>query len=161
MGSDLPLRDIHLPDPVGGWPPAPGWWLLLIGVLALIASAVGLWRFLRRKTTKKLALAELAAIAGSDAAAREKVQALAILLRRTALSVYPREEVAGLVGTQWLEFLDRTLGGNGFSEGEGRLLIEGPYRREMQGDLSALFELCRAWIKRLPGPGKRKPGNRP
>ncbi len=24
--SELPLRDLHLPDAVGWWPLAPGWW---------------------------------------------------------------------------------------------------------------------------------------
>ena len=24
----LPLRDLRLPEPVGWWPPAPGWWIL-------------------------------------------------------------------------------------------------------------------------------------
>lgn len=34
----LPLRDLHLPDPVSAWPPAPGWW-----VLALVGSALLGW----------------------------------------------------------------------------------------------------------------------
>jgi len=151
---ELPLRDIHLPAPIGWWPPAPGWWLLLIGVPALLFLLAWLWRWLRRKTVKKLALLELEAIAQSQAEAREKTQQLAILLRRTCLSVYPREDVAGLVGEPWLAFLDGPLGDNSFSAGVGRLLIEAPYRREIQGDLDALFTLCRAWIKRLPKPGQ-------
>ncbi len=158
MEPELPLRDIHLPAPVGGWPPAPGWWLLLVGVPALLLLLVWLWRWLRRKTVKKLALQELEAIARSDADGREKVQRLAILLRRACLSVYPREQVAGLVGKEWLAFLDRASAGRGkdFSAGVGRLLIEAPYRREFQADLDALFVLCRAWIKGLQKPGKAK-----
>ncbi len=30
------LRDIHLPDPISWWPPAPGWWVLAVVVLALL-----------------------------------------------------------------------------------------------------------------------------
>ena len=37
--SQLPLRDIHLPGPIGWWPPAPGWWL----VAALVLVAVALY----------------------------------------------------------------------------------------------------------------------
>ena len=36
----LPLRDLHLPDAIGWWPPAPGWWVLF--VLALAAGATEL-----------------------------------------------------------------------------------------------------------------------
>ena len=32
--SQLPLRDIHLPGPIGWWPPAVGWWLVAALVLA-------------------------------------------------------------------------------------------------------------------------------
>ena len=149
MGTDLPLRDIHLPDPIGWWPPAPGWWLLLVGVPTLLVFLIWLWRFLRRMTVKKLALAELESIAQSDREAREKLQQLAILLRRTALSVYSREAAASLVGEPWLVFLDQAVGSHEFSEGVGRLLIEAPYRREVQADMDALFALCREWIKRV------------
>lgn len=155
MPPDLPLRDIHLPSPIGWWPPAPGWWLLLFGIPALALLSFWLWRFLRRQTPKKLALRELDAIARSDAPTLERTRQLAILLRRTCLSVYPREEVASLVGEAWLAFLDTPLKHKGFSEGAGRLLLDAPYRREAPADLDALFALCREWIKRLPPANKR------
>jgi hypothetical protein len=154
MEPNLPLRDIHLPAPIALWPPAPGWWLLLFGIPTLLFMLAWLWRWLRRKTVRKLALAELESIADSKADAREKVQELAILLRRVALSVYPREQVAGLAGEPWLAFLDGLLGNDSFSAGAGRLFIEAPYRREVHADLDALFALCREWIKRLPKPGQ-------
>ncbi len=155
MEPELPLRDIHLPEPIGWWPPAPGWWLLAVGLPALLMLAWWLWRWLRRKTVAKLALAELESIAQSDADARVQVQQLGILLRRVALSRYPREQVAGLVGEQWLAFLDGALGKEDFSKGVGRLFIAAPYRREVQADMDALYALCREWIKRLPKAGKK------
>ena len=150
MEPELPLRDIHLPEPIGWWPPAPGWWLLALGLPTLLMLAWWLWRWLRRKTVAKLALAELELIAQSDADARVQVQQLGILLRRVALSRYPREQVAGLVGEQWLAFLDGALGKEDFSKGAGRLFIEAPYRRDVEADMDALYSLCREWVKRVP-----------
>ncbi|MGH8222486.1 MAG: DUF4381 family protein, partial [Woeseiaceae bacterium] len=35
--QQIPLRDLHLPEAVGWWPPAPGWWLLIaLAVAALL-----------------------------------------------------------------------------------------------------------------------------
>ena len=31
--AQLPLRDIHLPEAIGLWPPAFGWWILVGAVL--------------------------------------------------------------------------------------------------------------------------------
>ena len=31
------LRDIHLPEPISWWPPAPGWWILAVASCALLA----------------------------------------------------------------------------------------------------------------------------
>ena len=33
----LPLRDLHLPDAIGWWPLAPGWW----GVIAALGVLLG------------------------------------------------------------------------------------------------------------------------
>lgn len=150
MDPNLPLREIHLPDPVSWWPPAIGWWLLLFGLPTLVALLVWLWRRWRKMTVRKLALREFESLAQTPMDAGEKVQRLAILLRQICLSAYPRAEVAGLVGADWLAFLDRQLGDRRFSEGEGRLLLEAPYRRQCDADLEALFALCRLWLKRLP-----------
>ncbi|MGM0564208.1 MAG: DUF4381 domain-containing protein [Pseudomonadota bacterium] len=38
--DQLPIRDIHLPDPVSWWPPGPLWWLLLAIALVFLAWAL-------------------------------------------------------------------------------------------------------------------------
>ena len=43
------LRDIHLPQSGGFWPPAPGWWLLIAIAIALGILAFVLIRRKRRK----------------------------------------------------------------------------------------------------------------
>ena len=43
------LRDIHIPPPEGFWPPAPGWWFVLLLVIGL-AIAITVW--LRRRRQK-------------------------------------------------------------------------------------------------------------
>ena len=55
------LRDIHLPDTGGFWPPAPGWWLLALIALAALAGLIWWLRRQRRRTRwLRLAKAELA-----------------------------------------------------------------------------------------------------
>ena len=50
MTPELPLRDIHLPQPPGWWPPAPGWWLLATIVIVLLAwLLLVLWRRWRKR----------------------------------------------------------------------------------------------------------------
>ena len=39
------LKDIHTPDAIGLWPPAIGWYLVLIFLIAvLVLAGVMLWR---------------------------------------------------------------------------------------------------------------------
>lgn len=153
MEQDLPLRDIHLPDPVGWWPPAPGWWVLVCASIALLASGIWLWRRWRRLTVKALALRELDRIEREAGDPQERLRRLAILLRRTCLSLYPRENVAGLTGEAWLAFLERASGDGRFSGETGRLLVEAPYRPSVEGDPESLLQAIREWLSRLPANG--------
>jgi hypothetical protein len=148
MNEDLPLRDIHLPDPVGWWPLAPGWWAL--GVVLLALAGLGAWLVYRKNhpTLETLALRELDRLredAGLDAA--ERLRRLGTLLRRIGLSGHPREEVAGLTGDNWLRWLDQFLETPRFSQGIGRLLVDGPYRRAPAVGMDEIQDLCREWVR--------------
>ncbi|MFQ5589272.1 MAG: DUF4381 domain-containing protein [Nitrospiria bacterium] len=155
--ESLPLRDIHLPDPVSWWPPAPGWWVLLGGLILLLLALLAFRVVHRRRRVRVAALKALQAISldfSTDRDAHRLVKSLSILLRRTCLSYFPRAEVAGLTGEKWLRFLDDCLDwGNltdRFSEGDGRVLISAPYQPQAAIDGDKLLFLCGHWIRALP-----------
>jgi len=154
----LPLRDIHLPAAIGWWPPAPGWWLLLGLGLLLLAGGLWLRRRHRRLRDRRLALAELEELARGPS--EGEAAALSRLLRRAALCHYPAAECAGLCGEAWLEFLDRPFADRPFSRGIGRFLLEAPYRPGAEMDGPAVIELCRRWLRHLPGNDRRPRRNR-
>ena len=148
--QDLPLRDIHWPDPVGIWPLASGWWIVL---LLLLVGGIGgmLWW---RKPTRlliRLALKELQAIEYNDVLSPvARCRQLSQLLRRVCISLYPRETVAGLTGQSWLCFLDQVLDQPRFSQGIGHHLIETLYQPNAcpsPDELQALFALTRLWLQ--------------
>ena len=152
--ADLPLRDIHLPEPIGWWPPAPGWWTLL-GLLLLLGLLIWIGRrLLRRNHLRKHALRALEQIADEYRRSRDTTllaHELSVLLRRLALSLYPRPQVASLTGEDWLSTLDRALVTSGrepgFTRGPGRSLLEAPYNPSCQVDAEALLGLTRRWIE--------------
>ncbi len=152
---ELPLKDIHLPPPVGWWPPAPGWWLLSLALCGLGYAAFRSWRRLRQPNIRRLGLRELAKLEDDKKLSPlQKAQQLSMLLRRAALTVYPREQIAGLQGRDWLEWLEGVLADGRFTDGPGQALVDAPYRPELQQPegLEALFVLCRDWLQRLPAP---------
>ncbi len=153
----LPLRDIHLPEPVSWWPPAPGWWglallLLLLAGLFLWGRALYRRGRLRREARRALQRIERQYRAHRDD--RQLAADLSVLLRRVALSEYPRAEVAGLTRDAWLGFLDEGVAGSrfqkAFTTGAGRALAEAPYRATADLEGPALLRLCAAWIDALP-----------
>lgn len=130
--SQLPLRDLHLPDAIGWWPLAPGWWgvivLLLIGLGWLLQKA---WRRRQFNAPRRYALRELeraeAEYLKHGSAVTLGLQ-VSELLRRTMLAYAPRHEVAGLTGESWLKWLDRDMPVPYFHTDGGRSLLDLPYR---------------------------------
>ncbi len=154
----LPLRDLHLPAPIGWWPPAIGWWLVLGVLLVLVAGGL-LWRrWQRRPRPMQRALAELAALeadVGRDRA--HKLQALSVLMRRVALTLDPREQVAGRAGADWLRWLDELDGSDRFTQGPGRWLAEAPFRpAPTEAEWLELSALCRVWLETAARRGGRR-----
>jgi hypothetical protein len=147
--ADLPLRDIHLPAPVGWWPLAPGWWVLLC---LLVGGVVFLfWWWKRKKPTVnglELALRTLDQLQGKYGKnTKALLRELSVLLRRVAISQYGRQQVSGLTGGAWLDFLDEKAGTNLFKGKFDSLLTELPYRAETQVETGALTQAIREWIK--------------
>ncbi len=141
------LRDLQLPDPIGFWPPAPGWWLLALILIALMLWSG--WRLLsrmRRNRYRHYALAELQRLDQSEP--QRWLQQLNQLLRRTALVAYPHQPIAALSGQAWLDFLYHSSRLDGFQQPLGRTLAEGPYRSHADIDTAGLTDLAQQWIKR-------------
>jgi hypothetical protein len=148
--EQLPLRDIHLPPPIPWWPPAPGWWALLFIILGAGLLAWGLYRRPRTTPWQHIAERELQIIRHqyeSTPDAHTLIRALSALLRRVCLSLYPRQEVAGLTGEAWLAFLDRQAGMESFRHGGGHVLISAPYQAQAHVNVQALLDVCTAWLR--------------
>jgi hypothetical protein len=82
--SQLPLRDIHLPEPISWWPLAYGWWILL-GVFG-VAAVLG-WLYYRRQYRERAAIRGLKSVAQALAEGTAPVvcvQRISMILRRFA-----------------------------------------------------------------------------
>lgn len=149
--ATLDLRDIHAAAPPSVWPPAPGWWLLAVLIIAvLVVGSLWMLRHYRAYRLKCQIMDELDALANSEKNENSLafLTQLSVLLRRIALRRYAREQVASLTGSDWLRFLDATGGNGDFEHGVGQVLEVGPYcphDRELPAD--ELLALARRWVK--------------
>jgi hypothetical protein len=144
------LRDIHLPAPIEAWPPAPGWFLLAaLGLIVLAGGLFWLYRRWRGNRYRREAARQLQLLLAKYERRQDEMLWLsdcAELLKRTALTRYPREQVANLTGEAWVRFLDRTAGTEEFSMGAGQALIDGNYRPSTNVDVHKLHALAAHWI---------------
>ncbi len=153
--TQLPLRDLHLPDPVGWWPLAPGWWIVAFMFAAGLAYLA--WRSFqawRRAAPRRFALRELARYEGAYLQHKNPVllaKQLSALLRRGMLAYAPRADVAGLTGDAWLQWLDDGMPLPYFHTEGGKSLLELPYRNPDADfgntDIDALLSAVRMRIK--------------
>jgi len=155
--QQLPLRDIHLPEAIGWWPIAPGWWLLLFvlltGCVLLLRSYV---RRRARGAARREALKQLDQLLAEYDGHRDAVSFMAgvsSLLRRTMLAYAPRKDIAGLTGDEWLAWLDQDLDAPRFQTETGRKLLEMPYRKPDQAVATMeLIDVVSAVRQRLATP---------
>ena len=148
--EQLPLKDIHLPEPVSFWPPAPAWIALAVLLPLAIALLIYIFKRLKQQTVSKSAAKLLAGIRSENGAdSRQTLVALSALLRRVAISTTGRADVAGLNGAAWLAYLDASFPDAPFSQGIGSCLGDAHYRPTLpsETDLDELFKLCERWIK--------------
>jgi Ca-activated chloride channel family protein len=123
------------PPAVSLVPQTAGWWV--VAALVLLVLGYALWRVWRRRRDDAYRRAALIALneAGGDQAM------IATILRRTALAAYPRRQVAGLSGGEWVDFLTAT---GGFPSELGFALARAPYAPGATDDIRTAAE---AWIR--------------
>ncbi len=157
LDQALPLRDIHLPDPVSWWPLAIGWWLLLALLVLLPIIIWAIQKLIARRRLRKLALAELNSIEanfGQHQNSQQLVSEISVLLRRICISCFPRHDVAGLNGEAWIHFLNSQA--NSFDAETCQALISGPFQKQCDINDQTLINACRHWVEQLqPAKGSR------
>lgn len=137
------LRDIHLPEPVSWWPPAPGWWLLAVLSIAL-CTGLAIWvrKYWRRTGYRRRAREELLNLfskAQSTGDPGVYLHGANHIVKRAALAGFPRDQVAALSGTAWLTFLKS--GGLQLDDAASELLITAPYQPSIDCDPATLEHL--------------------
>lgn len=137
------LEPVPEPVRVTMVPQTSGWVVLGLAVVLLLGwGAVTLLRRYRSNAYRRAAVGELNMLSRDG----ENPAHIAVLLKRTALAAYPRQQVASLHGDNWLRFLDAHFPGDGFCTGPGRVLATAPWR-PVDAD-PALTALTRDWILR-------------
>lgn len=141
------LRDIHVPNVSPWWPLAPGWWALLVLLLAAIGILVVIWR--RRAAQRRhvrLTLADLHeaarrhAVDGDDAAFAAAAHQW---LRRVARRRDPRSVT--LRGAAWRELLASMAPQQDVSRLAS--LDEALYRPVVSLDVAAVVTDAKGWLR--------------
>ncbi|CAN8140271.1 DUF4381 domain-containing protein [uncultured Thiomicrorhabdus sp.] len=102
------LHDIQLPEPIGWWPMAFAWWILLLSVTSIIIGVIWYFTDLRRRNVyRRQATKNLQKIMQQDGASSNKVMQINALLKQVAITAYGRRRVAVLHQNQWLDFLQK------------------------------------------------------
>jgi hypothetical protein len=141
QGDGLVLRDIHQPPSPPWWPPAPGWWVV-IAAAVLVAGVLAYRAWRRRARRRALAALFDGAVSRAETPAA-RIAAMSELLRRAARRRDPHADT--LLGDDWLRFLDAGLGTPVFTIGEGTLLGDGGFRRDVTPQqVDAVRALARA-----------------
>lgn len=151
------LHDIVAPPAAPWWPPAPGWYWLFVFVaivtFTLLIRALLRWQHnrYRREALAQLAKQEPALKKSETRAAA--VATLNDLLKRCALSAWPRESVASLTGKPWHAFLDQSARTTTFYTTAGPLLESITFDPRSAASLTdaqlhQLTTAIRYWIKR-------------
>ena len=123
----LKLRDIHQPPAPSLWPPAPGWWV--VALILLAATAIATWFAWRRRRQRRAIALLFDETVDRERTPAAKIAAMSELLRRASRCI--DADADKLQGEAWLRFLDRGLEVPMFAAGVGSALRDGGFRRDV------------------------------
>jgi hypothetical protein len=82
-----------------------------------------------------------------DREPQKALSQLAILLKRVALTYYPRAEVASLYGQEWVRFLQST-GPEAYPKEWELLFTKALYQSQVDVEIDSGFKFARLWIRK-------------
>lgn len=135
------LHDFYQPPPPSWRPQTMGWYIVFaVAALLLLWFVLHMVRVWRRNRYRRESLVKVAQVDAMQ---------LSVLLKRTALSAWPREEVASLSGEAWLKFLDSAVDAPLFNGAPADRLEEIALtgKQLSSSDELALRDAARTWIK--------------
>jgi cbb3-type cytochrome oxidase subunit 3 len=149
------LNDIQLPDPIGWWPLAFSWWIMIFVMTSIIVGV--LWYYFdqkRRNRYRVSAKSKLQKILDNKYSLdSQKISEINALLKQVALTAYGRKQTSSLKSEEWVKFLKQTCGY--IKQPEGLLeIIEIGYKSQRdltktdtQDELKKLHTYALKWIK--------------
>ena len=144
------LRDIHLPEAVGWWPLAPGWWILMFISLAILITLIT--RTIRNnklnayRVSATLETHEAFALwqKGNDTAVYLKT--INAILKRISLHHDSTSSVANQSGINWVESLNQASK-QPLSEETMQALGVACYQTKPETDVEHVQQQIVSWIE--------------
>ncbi|MCG9696291.1 DUF4381 domain-containing protein [Shewanella sp. Isolate11] len=138
------MKDIQPPADIGAWPLAYGYWLLLaLIIIAVIGLTIILIKHHRHRAAKREALMQLSQLDSTHPQLAIEVNAL---LKRSAMSYLPRQQVAALDGAAWHTWLQQQV--NQFDNNLAQLLDKRYQPQPLTADEALQLKAAAAqWLK--------------
>ncbi|AQS36960.1 protein of unknown function (DUF4381) [Shewanella psychrophila] len=142
------LKDIHTPEAISNLPIAVGYWLVL--ALILIAVTVLFFKLKRVRRHRAPKREVLLAVASLDTSSEQHAADIPVqintLIKRAAMSYLSREQVAGLQGDHWHQWMALQVKR---SNPRLKLLLDRRYQREglTPKEAEELKTLASDWLK--------------
>ncbi|MCZ6642968.1 MAG: DUF4381 domain-containing protein [Gammaproteobacteria bacterium] len=148
------LRDIHLPLDPSWWPPAPGWWLLIFGTIALLWFATRYthdWFITRRplKRARKLYEDLYGEFCNQTLSKAIFVHESNEILKRLMIHSFNIADAPAANDQRWLALLDARYGGTEFTQGPGQALGNDRFRPHPQADIEQLHPLLERFFSQV------------
>ena len=152
MNPDLlsQLRDIHGAPQAHWWPPAPGWWLLVLLLLFALGwlgrRVLANYRVHKRRKQMLAWVDHLNATIDPGRDSQAYLSTLNRILKLVALRAFPGQKCAVMAGQDWVDFLAGQVKDSQPPESLA-VLAAGPYDPAPEFDPAIMSELTRYWIR--------------
>lgn len=152
MNPDLlsQLRDIHAAPAVSWWPPAPGWWIVGLGVLILlfwVARRMKALHTARQRRKQMLGWVDFLNVSVDPVAEPQAwLSMLNRILKVIALKAFPEQQCAAMSGSRWVDFLSQQFKDKKSTEALA-VLASGPFDPKPEFDPETMSALAKDWIR--------------